>query len=47
MSKVAAASNYEIMTIIKDETEWLKDCPIMLIAINPGAKKSINEYPST
>ncbi len=36
-----------IFAIIKELTEWLNPCWIIDIAINPGAKKLINEYPNT
>ena len=35
-----------IFPIIKEEEEWENDCWITCIAINPGAKKTINGKPS-
>ena len=36
-----------ILPIIKDEEECEKDCCITCIAIKPGARKIMNETPST
>ncbi len=35
-----------IFLIINEEAEWEKACCITCIAINPGAKKLMNETPS-